>query len=120
MVKKQGPKSSRADPPTTRVEPEDSDSDSESEEVFDLESYYDSATEDRTAEDVQKFISMAFKSFLSHQKRKELEREIPKPQAAKAPETDPLLADFLGKHYSEQLDKQLLGSKPRSLQPVPL
>ena len=76
-------------------EPEDSHSDSES----DLESYYDTATKDRTAEDVRKFISVAFKRCLSHQKRKELAREYPKPQVAKAPETDPLLADFLGKRY---------------------
>ena len=110
VVKKQGPESSHADPAAKRrryFKPEDSDSDSESEEVFDLESYYDSATEDRTAEDVQTFISVAFKRCLSHQKRKELAREFPKPQAVKAPETDPLLADFLGKRYPEQQDKQL-------------
>ena len=110
VAKKQGPESSHAEPPAKRrryFEPEDSDSDSESEEGFDLESYYDSATEDRTAEDVQKFISVAFKRCLSHQKRKELAREYPKPQVAKAPETDPLLADFLGKRYPEQQDKQL-------------
>ena len=53
------------------------------------------------------FISVAFKRCLFHQKRKELAREYPKPQVAKAPETDPLLADFLGKHYPEQQDKQL-------------
>ena len=107
VVKKQGPEYSHADPPAKRrwyFEPEDSDSDSESEEVFDLESYYDSATEDRTAEDVQKFISVAFKRYLSLQKRKEVAREYPKPQAAKASETDPLLADFLGKRYPEQQD----------------
>ena len=97
-------------PPSKRwryFEPDDSDSDSESDEGFDLESYYDSTTEDRTAEDVQKFISVAFKRCLSHQKRKELAREFPKPQAAKAPETDSLLGDFLGKRYPEQHDKQL-------------
>ena len=85
-------------PPSKRwryFEPDASDSDSESDEGFDLESYYDSTTEDRTAEDVQKFISVAFKRCLSHQKRKELAREFPKPQAAKAPETDSLLGDFL-------------------------
>ena len=58
------------------------------------------------AEDVQKFISVAFKRCLSLEKRKELAREFPKPQAAKAPETDSLLGDFLGKHYPEH-DKQL-------------
>ena len=96
-------------PPSKRqqcFEPDDTDSNCESDQGFNLESYYDSATEDRTAEDVQKFISVAFKRCLSHRKRKELAREFPKPQAAKAPETDSLLADFLGKRYPEQ-DKQL-------------
>ena len=60
------------------------------------------------AEGIQKFISVvAFKRFLSHQKRKELAREFPKLQAAKASETDILLSDFLGKRYAEQQDKQL-------------
>ena len=110
VAKKQGPESSHAEPPAKRrryFEQEDSESESESEEVFDLKSYYESATEDRTAEDIQKFISVAFKRCLSRQKRKELAREYPKPQVAKAPETDPLLADFLGKRYPEQQDKQL-------------
>ena len=110
LGKRQGSESSHIDPPSKRrryFKPDDSDSDSESDEGFDLESYYDSTTEDRTAEDVQKFISVAFKRCLSHQKRKELAREFPKPQAAKAPETDSLLADFLGKRYPEQQDKQL-------------
>ena len=105
-----GPETSHAEPPAKRqryFKQEDSESESESEEVFDLESYYESATEDRTAEGVQKFISVAFKRCLSRQKRKELAREYPKPQVAKAPETDPLLADFLGKRYPEQQDKQL-------------
>jgi len=51
------------EPPAKRrryFEPEDSDIDSESKEVFDLKSYYDSTTEDRMAEDVQEFISVAF------------------------------------------------------------
>ena len=109
LRKRQGPKSSHTDPPSKRQQwfkPDDSDSNSESDEGFDLESYYDSTTEDRMAEEVQKFISVAFKRCLSHQKRKELAREFPKPQGAKAPETDPLLGDFLGKRYPEQ-DKQL-------------
>ena len=87
LGKRQGPESSHTDPPSKRrryFEPDDSDSDSESDEGFDLESYYDSATEDRTAEDVQKFISVAFKRCLAHQKRKELENfqshRQPKPQ----------------------------------------
>ena len=110
LRRRQGPESSHTDPPSKRrryFEPDDSDNDSESDEGFDLKSYYDSATEDRTAEDVQKFISVAFKRCLAHQKRKELAREFPKPQAAKAPETDSLLGDFLGKRYPEQQDKQL-------------
>ena len=75
VAKKQGPESSHAEPPAKRrryFEQEDSEGESESEEVFDLEAYYESATEDRTAEDVQKFISVAFKRCLSRQKRKEL------------------------------------------------
>ena len=59
------------------------------------------------AEDIQKFISVAFKRCLSRQKSKDLAREYPKPQVAKAPETDPVLADFLGKRYPEQQDQQL-------------
>ena len=93
LGKTQGPESSHSDPPSKRrrcFEPDDSDSDSESNEGFDLESYYDSTTEDRTAEDIQKFISVAFKPCLSHQKRKGHAREFPKPQAPKAPETDNL------------------------------
>ena len=35
------------------------------------------------------------------------EERTSKPQVAKAPETDPLFADFLGKRYPEQQDKQL-------------
>ena len=110
LEKRQGPESSQTDLPSKTwryFEPDDSDSDSESDEGFDLESYCDSATEDRMAEDVQKFISKAFKRCLAHQKRKDLAREFPKPQATKAPETDSLLADFLGKRYREQRDKQL-------------
>ena len=104
LGKRQGPESSHTDPPSKRwryVEPDDSDNESEG---FDLESYYDSTTE---AEDVQKFISVAFKRCLSHPKRKEFAREFPKLQVAKAPETDSLLEDFLGKRYPEQQDKQL-------------
>ena len=109
LGKRQGPESSHTHPHQKRqhcFEPDDTDSNSESDEGFNLESFYDSTTEDRMAEDVQKFISVAFKRCLSHRKRKELAKEFPKPQAAKAPETDSLLADFLGKSYPEQ-DKQL-------------
>ena len=109
LGKRQGPESSHTHSPSKPqqcFQPDDTDSDSESDEGFNLESYYDSTTEDRTAEDVQKFISVAFKRCLPHRKRKELAREFPKLQAAKAPETDSLLPDFLGKRYPQQ-DKQL-------------
>ena len=76
-----------------------------------------SGTEDRMAEGIQKFISVAFKRFLSHQKRKELAREFPKLQAAKASETDTLLSDFLGKRYAGQTTFQDLNLDPCSLQP---
>ena len=117
LRKRQGPKSSHTDPPSKRQQwfkPDDSDSNSESDEGFDLESYYDSTTEDRMAEEVLKFISVAFKRCLSHQKRKELAREFPKPQGTKAPETDPLLGDFLG-NVIQNRTNSFPESKPRSL-----
>ena len=88
------------------------ESDSESDEdvsSFDLDNYYNTISDDTTAQCVSDFIDTAFKKCLPRKTRKFLAHEYPRPAitATKVPTTDSILVDFMASVFPKKQDEQL-------------
>ena len=92
-----------------RLNSDDSDSDSEESDCFDPNSYYQTATEDNTAECVSSFMDVSFKRPLSRKTRKDIAEEFPRPttSSAKVPSADAILVDFMATDFPKKQDEQL-------------
>ena len=87
----------------------DNEDDEDEDQVFDPDTYYNSALEDSTAVGVKALMNKTFKKCLSSRRRKEISQSFPRPDlpVTKTPVTDPLIIDFMNRDFPKKVDEQL-------------